>query len=94
MTETNNKGTLLGQVFCIGLSVLLSWLIAMSADLVELELGALVNMFYPILIGIFSILAFLLAARFLKHTKWLTFVFVLIMMMNVASGLYIRFVDF
>ena len=91
MTGTNNKGTLLGQVFCIGLSVLLSWLIAMSADLVELELGALVNMFYPLLIGLFSIIAFLLAARFLNHKKWLAFVFVLMMLINIACGLYIRF---
>jgi hypothetical protein len=44
----------------IAISVLISWLLAISVNLDKYELGALFNMVIPIVIGVFSIVLFLM----------------------------------
>ena len=65
----------------------------MSADLVKLELGALINVFYPIFIGALTIILFIIFSVIVKNEKWRKGFLILIILLNIAVGLIIRFVD-
>ncbi len=50
----------------ISLSIVLSWCISMSSDLVKLELGVIINILYPIIFGILSVIIYLIGSWIFK----------------------------
>ncbi len=76
------------------ISILISWCIAMSANLDKLELGAIVNLIYPIILGIASLLFYWLLSKFIKNKFFQFCILILTLIFNIGLGLYIRFVNF
>ena len=76
------------------ISIILSWCIAMSADLGRLELGAMINLVYPILIGLLLLGFYAIITLFSRAEKVRFMVSIIIVFLNLATGIYIRFVDF
>jgi hypothetical protein len=66
----------------------------MSADLVKLELGVIINILYPIIFGILSIIIYLIGSWIFKGNEWRLFFLILALMLNLSAGSYIRLVDF
>ena len=78
----------------IAVSILLSWILAMSADLDKLELGALVNFIFPILFGIITLVFYLISCYFINTPTKLKTIAIILSIMNILFGMFIRFVDF
>lgn len=66
----------------------------MSADLGRLELGAMINLVYPILIGLLLLGFYAIITLFSRAEKVRFMVSIIIVFLNLATGIYIRFVDF
>ncbi len=82
------------HTFYILLSIALSWFIAISVDLEALELGAIINFIYPIIIGLLSLVIYLVGTWILKRDKWKIVFLIVAILINTGTGLFIRFVDF
>ena len=87
------KKTIRSHLIYIVISIILSWCISMSADLVKLELGVIINIIYPIIIGVLSLATYLIGSWIFKESKGRLFLIIAILL-NLSTGLYIRFVDF
>ncbi len=66
----------------------------MSADLSKLELGAIVNLAYPIISLMLSIVLFTLLSWKAKRKNIKIALLIFFVLFNLFVGLYIRFVDF
>jgi multidrug transporter EmrE-like cation transporter len=82
------------SVFLIILSIFISWFISMSANLNTLELGALINLIYPFLVGFGTIGFYLIGTWIFKGSKSRLLFLIIAILLNLSTGLYIRFVDF
>ncbi len=82
------------RIIGILISILCSWLIAMSADLGKLELGAVINFIYPLIFGFVFLGIYWLLAKFIKNDGLNIFLLILTILLNLGVGLYIRFVKF
>jgi hypothetical protein len=87
------KFQLLGIILIV-ISGILSWNISMSADLSKLELGAIVNLIYPIIFLTLSIVLFALLTWKAKRNSIKTALLIFFILFNLLLGLYIRFADF
>jgi len=83
---TRNKG--LGL---IALSIIISCLLALSVDINKYELGAIYNMFIPPIIGIGTIILFLIANPITKQLKTQLIILIICFSINVYTGLVYHF---
>jgi len=88
------KKTIRNHLIYIALSIVLSWSISMSADLVKLELGVIINIIYPIILGVLSITIYFIGSWIFKGSKGRLIFLIIAILLNLSTGLYIRFVDF
>jgi len=75
------------------LSMIISEIISMSADLNKLELGALVNIIYPIISGLITLAFFLAGCLITKIDKYRIILALILVITNLSIGMYIRYVD-
>ncbi len=88
------KKTIRNHLIYIAISIVLSWCISMSADLVKLELGVIINIIYPIIFGVISLVFYLIGSWKFKGSKGRLVFLIIAILLNLSTGLYIRFVDF
>jgi len=80
------------QIAIIITTIIISWVLAMTVDLNRLELGALANFFFPPLIGVITIVIYLLGSWLIKGSK--NFFLVLCSFINLGVGIALHFFDF
>ena len=86
-------GSTKNHLLLILLSIIVSLSISLSADLSKLELGALINLIYPILAGFISLILYFILRNIFKAANPIYFLISAILF-NLLTGIYIRFVDF
>ena len=86
------KGTNSKFVLLLIVSAILSWIIANTIDTTHMELGALVNVFFPLLFGITSIVIYSITTHFFKNATMVKNLFILLFLLNIGFGVYIRIV--
>jgi hypothetical protein len=85
MKLTKGKG-----VIVLMFSMLVSSVLAMTADLTGASLGALANLIYPVVLGILSILIFLLLSGFSK-AKVIIVALVILFGANIYMGYLLHY---
>ena len=76
------------NVWIIIIGTVLSWIIAMSADLSNVGLGGLAHLFFPIIIGIVTLLIYLILRIFTKKIIWVITILGTIYNLILAFQLY------
>lgn len=60
----------------------------------KLELGALMDIVYPALAGLITIIIYVVGWRKAKKVKYITALTVVLVVINLSVGICIRYVDF
>jgi len=76
-------------IVIIIISTIISWIISMSTDLNRLELGALANLFFPPLIGICSIVIYMISYWINKKISIL--IMIILSVLIIYCGLWFFF---
>jgi hypothetical protein len=79
------------SVLLIFASILISWALAITVDLNNYELGAVFNLFLPPIIGVFTILFFLVFNAIFKHWKIQRIIIIVCCLINIYVGLVFHF---
>ena len=74
-------------VLIICASALISFLLANTVDMTNYGLGGLINLFWPPFVGLLSVLLFLLLGWFIKTSKTVILIVVLLSIYNIYVGL-------
>lgn len=77
-----------GLMFLL-ISIVLSVLISTSVSLITDKLGALLNIYVPVLTGIFSIVIFTLSCIF-RRSVFFGFTCIILVLINLATGVYLK----
>lgn len=68
-------------------SVFVSFALAISVDMSGYELGALINLFWPLFIGLISLILLLLCLWLIKNQKITVIIIIILALYNIYVGL-------
>jgi hypothetical protein len=74
----------------IAISTIISWILAVTVDLNKYELGAMFNMFFPPIVGVLSVVIFLLL-NFIKGKKFQIANLIFCCLLNLYTGCIFHF---
>jgi hypothetical protein len=72
-------------------SIIISYILATSADLEKIELGALANIFFPPAIGVFTICIYLVIGWLFKTKRNL--IMIACVLINIGTGIFLLVAD-
>jgi hypothetical protein len=84
--------TKLKNIVIIIISIIVSWVLAMTTDLSGLELGALANLFFPPMLGIVTVLIYVVLGLVLKRYRLV--IVIILCLLNISLGIIFHFFNF
>jgi mannose/fructose/N-acetylgalactosamine-specific phosphotransferase system component IID len=87
-----NKREIILEALFLACSVVISIVLSNNVDLSTLELGALVNIYTPPIVGFCSMFLYALIAWFLKENRKI--VLILLISINLVVGIILHYCDF